>query len=435
MCVCAVYEGGTRNGVQLYQLPLLCLVCFLLFRNIRKTLSSLSILTMSVVCVIRYGIYPLTVSIEGSMGASYVDYSQEAFYLMLYEMIVVLYFVNIYSKRILKTPNIGTLIIADYKLTTINRLFLLLTIPLVIIFPSLLGMFRFLGIAESSVPISGVFAITFKIGLYIGYLYILSKCGRNGKGGSLHLIAALAITILFIFMIAFGETNVSRWSFLWIGIPSLIIISNTFPRYKKTITLFACIAIPIAIIIGSFVKFAVSDYSVISFLSNFVTSNALSEYFGGLNGLTYSIQTVALEAKASTLYSTLTDLFCGTPLLSSFFDFDNYSTQSIYLDYLGRSDLICPLLGQSYAHFGFWGAPIYSIFMAMFAIEFDCISRKAKDVYVKYVSSSLCMSFSLFMCLNTIIILTNAWALIIFLIIQMYNNKNKVYVVDNSSSL
>lgn len=420
---CVVYDGGVRNGVHLYQLPLLCLVCFLLFGNIRKTLTSLSILTISAVCVIRYGIYPLVISIEGAIGSSYVVYSQDAFYLMLYEMVVVLFFINMYCRKLLKFPNVGKLRIIDYKLTRINKVFLFLTIPLAIIFPSLLGIFSFLGVAKSSVPISGIFAITFRIGVYIGYLFVLSKCSRNGKGGFLHLIAALTTTVLFIFMIAFGETNVSRWSFLWIGIPSLIIISSTFPRYKRTIALFACIAIPIAIIIGSFVKFAVSDYSAVSFLSNFMTSDLLSEYFGGLNGLTYSMQTVALEAKASTLYSNLTDLFCGTPLLSSFFDFENYSTQSIYLDYLGRHDLICPLLGQSYAHFGFWGAPIYSIFMAMFAIEFDCISRKAKDVYVKYISSSLCMSFSLFMCLNTIIILTNAWALIIFLIIQMYNKK------------
>ena len=423
--MCFVKEGGSKNGVNLYQLPLLCLFCFLILGNIRKTLNSLSIITISAVCAIRYGIYPLTISLEGATGSVYIDYSQEAFYLMLYEMIVVLFFINAYSKRLLNSPNVGISKILDYKLTTINKLFLLLMIPLAVLFPSLLGIFRFLGIEKSNVPISGVFAILFKIGLYIGYLFILSKCSKRGKGGHLNLLAALAIIVVFVFLIAFGESNVSRWSFLWIGVPSLIVMSSTFPRYKKHIVLFACVSIPIAIVVGSFVKFEMSDYSATSFLSRFIVSDTLSEYFGGLNGLTLSMQTVALDSKAATLYSALTDLFCGTPLLSSFFDFQNYSTQSLYLDYLNRTDLICPLLGQSYAHFGFWWAPVYSIMMAMCAMEFDRISRGAKDVYIKYVSSSLCMSFSLFMCLNTIIILTNAWALIIFLVIQLYTNKKQ----------
>lgn len=425
--VCISREGANTINEQIYQLPLLCLLCFLIFGNIRKHLNTLTVLTISIVCLIRYGIYPLVISVENATGSSYVIFSKDAINLMMYEMVIVLFFLNVYSSRLNINKKRASLKFADYKMTNINKIFLFLMIPIAIVYPSLLGVFSFLGIAKSSIPVSGVIAVTFKVGLYIGYLFLLSKCSKKGKGGLLNLCVALGIAVLFIFLIAIGESNVSRWAFLWIGIPTLIVLTNTFPRYKRTIASFACIVLPFGIIAGSFVKFAVSDFSVASFFSNFINSDTLSEYFGGLNGLTYAMQTIATDEKAHTVYSTLTDLFCSTPLLSSLFDFDNYSTQSIYLDSLNRTDLICPLLGQSYSHFGFWGAPIFSVLMIVMAIEFERIAQKTKNVYLMYSGLSLCITFSLFMCLNTIIIMSNAWVLIIFMLVQLFNKKERCY--------
>lgn len=425
--VCVLHDNANAIGKQIYQLPLLCMLCFLFFRNIRKHLNTLTVLTISIVCLIRYGIYPLTISLENAVGSSYVVISQDAINLMLYEMVVVLLFLNLYSSRLQINKQIKSLIFADYKLTITNKVFLFLTVPIVIIYPSLLGVFSFLGIAKSSIPISGIVSVTFKVGLYIGYLFLLSKCNKKSKGGLFDLFIALGIAVLFIFLIAIGESNVSRWAFLWIGVPTLIVLTNTFPRYKRTIVSFACIVLPFGIIAGSFVKFAVSDFSITSFFSNFINSDTLSEYFGGLNGLTYAMQTVAIDGKSHTIYSTLTDLFCSTPLLSSIFDFNNYSTQSIYLDSLNRTDLICPLLGQSYSHFGFGGAPLFSVLMIIMAIEFERIAQNTKNVYLMYSGLSLCITFSLFMCLNTIIIMSNAWVLIIFMLIQLFNKRRKCY--------
>lgn len=431
--LCILREGGISSAVHIYQLPMLCLFCFLIFGNIRKHINTLSVLTICIVCSIRYGIYPLTISIENAVGSSYVNFSQGAVVLMMYEMVTILFFLNIYSRRLLTYRNRESLKIIDYKLTPINKFLLFLTIPLVLVYPSLLSIFSFLGITKSSIVVSGVVSITFKVGLYIGYLFLLSKCSRNGRRASWGLITALIVAVLFIFLIAIGESSVSRWAFLWIGVPTLIILTSIFPQYKRIIVSFASIVLPVGIVAGSFVKFAVSDFSVASFFSNFINSNTLSEYFGGLNGLTFTMQTVAQDERASTFYSALTDLFCSTPLLSSFFDFENYSTQSIYLDYLNRTDLICPLLGQSYSHFGFFAAPVFSILMMVMAIEFERIAQKAKNVYLKYAGLSLCILFSLFMCLNTIIIMSNAWVLIMFMLIQLY--KNKKYVINNSSDL
>ena len=418
--ICITLRGDV--DLPIYQLPLLCLLCFLLFLNIRKNLNSLVVLTISIVSVIRYGIYPITLCLESSVGSSYVLLTKNALNLMAYEMVVVMFILNIYVSRLNSVTVKSSNKIIDYKLSRLNKILLLMILPLVMVFPSLLNMFAFWG-AEKVVPqVSGVISITFKMGLYIGYLLLLSKFSKNGRGTLWELIISLVIAVVYIFLIAVGESSVARWTFLWIGIPTLMILTDLFPRYKRIIISFSCIALPVGIILGSFLKFTLTDFSLNSFFINFVTSNSLSEYFGGLSGLSYVLEHVAHDYRTGTMYSTLTDLFCSAPLLSAFFDFDNFSTQSIYLDYLNRTDLICPLLGQSYLHFGFLGAPIFSVLMIVLAIESERVAKKAGDVYLKYAALSLCLIFSLFMCLNTIIIFSNAWVLIIFLFVQLYNN-------------
>lgn len=411
------------NALPIYLMPLLCLLCFMFFTNIRKHLNSLAVMTISLVCLIRYGLYPMTICIEKATSTSYTIFSYDAFCLMIYEMIVVLFFLNFYTSRLDSFNSVLSENIVSYRLSILNKFFLFLTIPLALAFPSLLSMFSFLGIEKSSSAISGVFSTLFKVGLYIGYLSLLSKCSKKGRGGFLNLLTSMVIAVVYIFVIAIGESSVSRWAFLWIGIPTLMVLTNIYPRYKKSLVCFSSITIPFAIIAGSFVKFALTDYSLVSFFSEFITSDSLSEYFGGLNGLSFVVNNVVHDIKANTMYSTFTDLLCSAPLLSTFFDFKNYSTQSIYLDYLNRSDLICPLLGQSFLHFGFWGAPLFSIMMVALSVEFERISKRAKDIYLMYASLSLCITFSLFMCLNTIIILSNAWVLIMFLCVQLYNSR------------
>lgn len=169
--LCFSQEGRGINGIHIYLLPLLCLFCFLLFKNIRRHLNTVSVMTISIVCAIRYGIYPLTISLENSVGSSYVIISQDSINLMLYEMILLLFVLNIYSNRLLSLDGKKSILVADSKLSNINKFLLLSTIPIVLVFPSLLGIFSFLGIAKSSSPVSGVVAVTFNVGLYIGYIF------------------------------------------------------------------------------------------------------------------------------------------------------------------------------------------------------------------------------------------------------------------------
>lgn len=120
---------------------------------------------------------------------------------------------------------------------------------------------------------------------------------------------------------------------------------------------------------------------------------------------------------------TLTDFFGNMPVISSFFNAQELSTEAIYLDGIGRKDLICPLLAQSVIHFGVIGAPILSILMTIIAVEAERFSRKAKTVYSLYGGVMLCVTFSIFMCVNTTILMPNLWELLIFIVLQLINEK------------
>ncbi len=339
---------------------------------------------------------------------------------MIYELMAVQLFLNYYIKRIDRYNYVVSDSYSISELGGFNKVLLLFVLPIGILYPSLFSIFRFLGLqGDENVP--GVIAVVFEMGMIVFYIYLLSIFSK--RGSLISFILSLSVAVGYIFLTMVSGENVRRWLFLWIGIPTVFVLLKSYPHYKKSITIFSLVGIPVGIFFGSFAKFAMSNISVTDFYSNFMNSEMLSEYFGGLNGLSYSIAHLAKDLKVTSFTSTLTDLFGNMPVVSKFFNVEDYSTQFIYQGLIDRKDLICPILGQSFAHFGAVGAPLFSIIMVTLAIEFEMIAKKSQTIYELYASIMLCVVFSLFMCLNTMIILTHAWTLIIFLIIQRYNNK------------
>ena len=427
--LCYIIGAENFSDKPLYLLPLSYGLTLAICRGLRKTFLSLSIIIINTVCLIRYSLYPLTLVLEG-----YTYFTTESMYLMVYEVIAVLLFLNIYSKRLHSTYDLGFQI-KNKRIGPINMALIPITFMLGLMFPSLLSVFAYFG--GGSADLSGAISILFSVGLMVIYVSILTKLSElKGLKGTSLLIASF-VAIIYIFLTSFGESNVHRWKFLSVGIPTIFILTASFPKYRKQIVIVSSIAIIFSIFLGSFIKFAVSDISVNSFLSNFLTSDSLGEYFGGLNGITNSLSLLRGDHFAGSFESTLTDFFGNMPVVSRYFNTDLYSTEALYLDALGRTDLICPLLSQSVLHFGVLGAPVMSIIMAIIAIESDRYSKLTRSMYSMFGALTMCVIFSLFMCLNTTILMPNAWKFLIYLIIQYINDK--IYfngkTIYNSTSL
>ena len=406
------------DGKPIFFLPLSYAIVLAICRNLRKVFGSLSVIIINTVCLVRYAIYPITL-----VNGDYYFYSDEAVILMIYELVVVLLFLNFYSKRISRLRGMASDASKSNELGLVNIMLVLATVLCGLLFPSLLSIFIFYGGEAESVSISGVISITFSLGIMIIYSCILSKLGNLKGGGGFALFVSILFALFYIAITSISETNVHRWKFLSVGIPTIYILVSSFPKHRKSIISFAIIALPLSVFFGSFVKFAISDMSISSFSNIFLTSESIGAYFGGIDEISNALSILRGNSQAESFMSTMTDIFGNMPVISHSFNTDDYSTQALYLDGLGRTDQICPLVAQSVIHFGIIGAPVLSIIMTIIAVEGERFSKSAKSVYSLYGSIMLCVTFSLFMCLNTTILLPNLWKLLIFLILQYLNER------------
>ena len=402
------------NDRPLFLLPLSYGLMLAVCRNLRKNFLSLSVIIINTVCLIRFALYPTILIVE-----NYTCFSTESIYLLTYDCIAVLLFLNLYSRRLsnANSPNVRE---KHMRLGVVNKLLILITLILVLIDPSLLSFFAYFG-GKSGV--SGAISILFSVGMVVMYVTVLTKLSKFKSLSGFALVVALMFACIYLFLSSFGEENVQRWNFLFIGIPTIFILIYSFAKYRKLIITVSSTAIILSIFIGSFLKFSISEISVNSFISNFIDSESLGEYFGGLSGITNSLLFLRDNYYAISFESTLTDLFGNMPIISHYFNTDLYSTESLYLDALGRTDLICPLLTQSVLHFGVLGAPVLSIIMVIIAVESDCYSKTTRSMYSMFGAITMCVIFSMFMCLNTTILMPNAWKYIIYLIVQYINEK------------
>lgn len=416
LCIIGTYSF--IHNKPLYLLPLSYAVGLLVSRRLSKKFTSLSVLIINSVCIIRYALLPLLLISENH----FQEYSNEAIYLMSYEVIAVMIFLNICSKRI-RTERIKNKVYNMFCLGKLNQLLIFMLVPMIMMYPSLLGIFPYLRSSFGHASPSGVISVAFEISLTVAYVFFLVSYSRSSKGDPIALGFSGIVALIYMFLTMMGDTNVRRWTFFWVGIPTIYVLMASYSKYKKSILFVSAIIIPIGIFFTSFVKFSLNDVSVSEFFKNFITSDIISEYFGGLNGITRSLDILRVNPEANTLTSTMTDLFGNMPIVSRFFNPNQYSTQLIYLDVLDRRDLICPLLSQSVIHFGIIGAPILSIIMTFCAVECEVASKEAITVYSYYAYIELCVIIALFMCLSTMIILTHAWTLIILVIVQYLNDK------------
>lgn len=415
------YQNINANHLDkpLFLVPLFYGIVLSICQNLRKNFLSLSIIAINSVCLIRFALYPVMLVVEQNLL-----FTKESVYLMIYEMSSVLIFLNIYARRLQYVHNDQKQhIYFDQKqIGKLNLVLIPLTLMLGLIFPSLLSSaFSYFG--KSSGNLHGALSVFFTTGIMVIYVSILTKLSVLKGNKVFSLTLALLISIIYIFLTSYGGDNVHRWKFLSVGLPTMYVLIESFPRYKKNILTLFCIAITFSIFIGSFIKFSISDVSIENFLSIFITSDSLDVYFGGLISISDALSLLRGDVFANSFESTLTDFFGNMPVASQFFDTEYYSTHSLYLHALGRTDLIIPLTAQSVLHFGVMGTPTMAIIMSIVAVESDRYSKTTMSIFSIFGSVTLCILFSMFMCLSTTILMPQLWKLIIFLTIQYLNKR------------
>ena len=412
-------------------MPIVAMVVFTVNTTNKKSITRLSLSIINISMFIRYGVYPAVMITNGTAGLAYAD-DVEAILLLLYELIGV-YIVIGFKGNELSIKNVrdnG----AEYKsyLGIVTLLLILFMIPACVISPSLLKQFS---LSSSTVKLvdestAGFIVSFFSMGIWTLMTLILGSLGKITKNNNalirgLGLLLAIVISSLYLLSRVVNGANVRRWGIICTGLVTATILIRTFPNKRKQIIRIATVGIFIGVIVGSVVKFRES-YSIYSFFIRQGSFANLDAYFSGVKSVRNGINAIEFNPIARSFRSTLTDLFSGVPLISRFFNANIDSVPIVYLNYLRRTDLICPLVVQSLAHFGVIGAPILSMVLTWLALEFNKRLIVTDSLYKTFVYVELVFYLSLVMELNTLIVLGVVWIRLIYLIFLRFDRK--VYV-------
>ena len=410
-------------------LPLTYVILYALFKNNRKYLNNISLSIINISAFCRYIIYPMIIAETLNRG-EYYNFSTNTVYLLAYELIGVFCVIGFFSKKLDKST--CTDVDANVNLGVPNLLLVALIFPILALFPSLLTRFSVSSSVVKSASTSGIVEILFTMGLWVLFVNLILRLSKLKDGSRLTnrvgFVLAVLVGVYYVMFNSISGDDVKRWQIISCGVAMIYILILAFPAKKRLILVGGIVGILFYVMIGSLIKFGLLGSSV-SFVDKFFDIGHYSDYFGGMKNITEALEIFDSSPRAQGLQSTLTDLFSGVPVFSSFFDFGNYSTISIFQNAVQRTDIICPLTAQSVAHFGVVGTPVLAMIMTYLAIVFNSALKKTGNLYSAYVLIELVVFTSLFMELNTTIILGKIWIRLMFLLLQLIEARTKLKFV------
>lgn len=193
------------------------------------------------------------------------------------------------------------------------------------------------------------------------YVWLLVAIHRSVKSEKTAILLSVAITYGYLLMVYIGQVSVSRWHTLIAFVAGLFCLLRLYPTYKKTITVSTLV--PVLILIVSASAFKNTSYS----WSGIDYSDAFSELFD-VSTFDIYLAGPATVSDGVTMYmkgvcdigALLVDVLQNLPFVDDLVD-SSLSTIYQYHLYLGRGDLIMPIIGQSMIYFGWPFAPVISM--------------------------------------------------------------------------
>jgi len=423
LTVCLTLDIGERNIIALLPLAYCCcyFCCFGNWRYLNNI--SLSIINISAFC--RYIIYPIIIATTIASGEVY-EFNNKIVWLLIYELIGVFLVIGLFAKKI-DVP-IKNKFRTDAVIGIPNTLLMISLVPIIMLFPSLLTRFSISSDVVKTASITGIVEVIFIMGTWVLFLYLLARLSSveyRFKGQKIvSFILVIAVALYYILFNSINGEDVKRWQIIACGIAMIYIVIKLFPEKKNIILIGGTAGMITAIIIGSFIKFGVT-ISLANFIDTYFDLGHFTEYFGGMRNISTALDVFESNSNAQGIQSTLTDLFSGVPILSALFDYSSYATPPMFQEYVNRTDIICPLTAQSIVHFGYIGTPVLAMTMTYLAIVFNRALKRTNSLYSAYVLVELTVFFSLFIELNTTIILGKLWIRLMFLALQPFDSMTK----------
>lgn len=382
--------NGNYSGLPLVVVPVIYGLFFILFAKIHSYYFYPGMFVLNVICLFRYLILPLLISID----PSYYHQTMliKGIPLYLYEELCLGLFLILITNKYYRKISISSTHLkrGSEELSTntgwVFKIITIIAIVIVIANPASLRKFNFIFTARPEEiykygeVVSGISSMildwTKRILPLLLACYFINQYRRNEEEKFYY---ATILIILFFNLMIF--TGISRNSAILPGVASLFLILKIFPKKKKRTFLLVSVALVLILIALTIFKNSYIGVQESYTLSNF--TSYLESYFASPRNLGYALYAKDRYSSIFTIDTFLNDVFANTPGISRFFDLENRTSTFYNLAFYngGASrDAIIPTIGQGLFYFGHALSVLPELIFVWLMAQFDREYWKSKSI-------------------------------------------------------
>ena len=388
---CTVYGlvNADKFPVPIWLLPLVFSVGLNICKNIIVKATP-GILTLCFLMFLRYVFTPYAYYTDGVINTMVTtqSYLAEGLILMLYEVIIIFVALELTGRKYAIKYNASRNECVKYELQLQNGFMFILGVVFVLIYIGVVykslgqGLNAFLNSTyndldeiesqfESGEGYINIVWQSLCVWLYI-YMVMREKHANDISPSSIHVVKAIVFTVIFVILTFIDSTGVTRWFTFVSAIASLSCLIYLFPSYKKTVGVSILIPLAALMVFSSLVKnggYVKGSTSVAESAEGTFGATNMDVYCNGLGNVnaTFQLANINSDINVTTI---AVDFLRSIPVINHYVPKERTSTY-VFHKAVGRDDQILPLIGQSYAYFGFILAPLLSIMIIILVRRLD----------------------------------------------------------------
>lgn len=394
-------------------LPFIYTICLIFAQTNRKmTIKNMGSLILNITMSLRYVALPVIYYATNELSRFTKNYNnlENALWLMLYEMVVLMIVLEISARRY----NYKDLSFTEVKNqtylklrygTTISIIIFVIVLGLAVSYKNLAAGFNVIltGSLEQSINtvnnnILDILWETLSTWFYV-YLIIQEGSKYERDQQSIHSTISIIYTFIFILLTFIQSVAFSRWYTIISAVAAIACLLKMFPHNRKKIVYSIIIPTILLLILITTYKnagFVVGETKFTDSLTDIFSSSNFDSYFAGPVNVSNAI---GVKGKYLNLgiHTFINDMFNNMPIINHYMDITK-TTVYAFNAYIGRiwngaGDQIMPLVGQSVIYFGYIFAPLMDTFVVLLMRKFDYLFSKSKS-YMMYFYAFVAIWFS-----------------------------------------
>lgn len=424
-------------------LPICYLVSFFIFLwNPVFQKKSPFVILFSIIAFIRYVVLSILIILNGGYeGLSGVQPSTEnltlAAYLMIYELVLVSFFIFIWSKRYIPDP-LSIRKINIQKQPYVYIAFIVFTCAMLLIIPEAtqgLSFFSSINRVENEnvgnllvLGLRECFIVAKYFLLFVVIIYFNKKREKGNHVGNIKYLFLLIVAILIIGI----RIGTNRKRLLADALAIFLLLSTLYPQYKRITFISLFTAGILLFAYTTLYRGMVDSYG--DFLGDFFNVDFFQAYFLGQYNVAIAIEAYKFLPGYLSIKTFIYEIFrpiFGIGSLIKSIDLntarDLFNLRISYGLSATRTDQIIPMIGQGYMYLGFLFSPLFSMLISRIGIYCDELYRNSTQIEIIFLASYISFYLAQFMSLNvTIILNTVSFLLAIFIpifLLSMFFNR------------